>query len=125
MQPRPSGPITTQSKNSLQAQCAGAILLAGHKPHRPEPGGERLPRVLEHRASRHRSLKVAVRTLEQSGSNRPRLAPSATRTPKPLRPPQSKEVLATAFFGRKPSLELLKSPRVIFHSATILPVGAT
>src|ERR1019366_5916982 len=45
-----------------------------------------------------------------------------TETPPP---PQPKQILATAFFGRKPGLEFLKRPRVIFHPATILPVGAT
>jgi hypothetical protein len=51
-------------------------------------------------------LTVAARTLEQVGTNRPRLATSATWTSKPLRPPQWKEVLATAFLGREPGLEL-------------------
>src|SRR5215831_9426671 len=47
--------------------------------------------------------------------HRPRLSTSATWTAKPRRPPQSKEVLATALFGREPSLELLKSTRIILH----------
>jgi len=38
---------------------------------------------------------------------------------------QLKEVRATAFFRREPGLELLQSFRVVFHAATILPVGAT
>src|SRR5580700_3638469 len=52
MQPRPGGPITAQSEDSLQAQGAGAVFLAGHEPHRPKPDGEWLPRILKHGASR-------------------------------------------------------------------------
>jgi hypothetical protein len=59
-------------ENLLQAQGAGTVLLAGHKPHRPKPDGEGLPRLLEHGASRHRRLTVASRTLEQGGTHPPR-----------------------------------------------------
>jgi hypothetical protein len=41
----------------LQAPCAGAILLAGHKPHCKEPGGERLPRILQHGDTRDTRLR--------------------------------------------------------------------
>src|ERR1019366_7248559 len=112
VQPRPSGSITAESEDPLQAQGAGAVLLACHKPHRPKPDGEGLSRILEHGARRHGRLTVAARTLEQGGTNGPRLATSATWTPKPLRPPQLKEVLATTFFRREPGLELLQISRV-------------
>jgi len=125
VQPLPGGSITARPEDPLQAQGAGAVRLAGHKPHRPKPDGEGRPHILKHGARRHRRLTVAPRTLEQGGTHRPRLATSATWTPKPLGPPQPKEVIATTFFGREPGLKFLKSPRVIFHPATILPVGAT
>jgi len=83
----------------------------GHKPYRPKPHGQRLPRVLEYGAGSHRGLAIAVRTLEQGGTNYPRFAKSATRAPKSLRPPQLKEVIATTFFRRKPGLELLQRSR--------------
>src|ERR1017187_9626247 len=107
MQPRPGRPITAQSKDPLQTQRAGAVLLAGHIPHRPKPDRQRLPRVLEHRASRHRGLVVAARTLEQGGTHRPHLATSATWASEALRPPQVEEVLATSLLGREAGLELL------------------
>src|ERR1035437_2687885 len=64
MQPRPGRPITAQSKDPLQIQRAGAVLLAGHIPHRPKPDRQRLPRVLDRKSTRlnssHANISYAV-----------------------------------------------------------------
>src|ERR1035441_5181169 len=124
MQPSPSRLITTQPKDSLQAQCAGSVLLARHVPHGPEPHLQRLPRILENGPRRCRSLMTAPAALPQGGTYHPRLAVAATGTPKTLRPAQLEKVLPTHLLGREPRLEILYRPWIVLHSGILL-IGAT
>src|SRR5215471_6703814 len=56
-------------------------------------------------------LEPSAKSIDRCGAGSSSIAvTSATWTAKSFRPPQAKEVLAAAFFGREPGLELLKSP---------------
>ena len=59
VQPRPSGPVTAQAQHALQAQGAGARLLAGHPPDGPEPKNKRLATPLKDRTGLDGSLVPA------------------------------------------------------------------
>src|ERR1035437_9171873 len=107
MQPSPSRLITTQPKDSLQAQCACAVLLARHVPHGPEPHLQRLPRILENGSRRCRGLMTAPAALPQGGTYRPRPAVAAAGAPETFRPAQLDHILSTRLLGREPRLEIL------------------
>ena len=56
VQPRPGRAVAAQAEDALQAQGAGAVLLAHHPPDRPEPQRQRGPGALEDRPRHHRRL---------------------------------------------------------------------
>src|SRR5205823_1553442 len=119
MQPTPCRLKPTQPEDPLQAQCAGTVLLAGHIPHRTKPHHQRLPRVLENRTRRSRSLAPAIAALEQSGTHQDSLGSLALRTSKTLRPAEADQVRSTRFLRRKALLELLDSSRVVLHDPNL------
>jgi hypothetical protein len=116
MKPRPSGSITPKPQNPLKSQGADSVLLTDYIPHSPEPKPQRLGRVLKDRPSDNRCLQVAKPTSIKCSIGRPRHPMAASRTAKPIWPPEIKQVLATGLFRCKPLLEFKKGPRVIFHA---------
>jgi hypothetical protein len=117
MQPAPRRFVTSQTQDSLKAQCTRTRLLAGYPPHCSKPRAQRRPRVLENRSGRHRTLPSAVRAVKQCWPRpyRPSLSLSADRAPESLRPAQLNQIGPTGLFGPETCLELRKRLRIIFH----------
>src|ERR1039457_3651510 len=66
-------------------------------------------------SSRDRRLIPAGGALQPNRSQRPRPGPAATRAPKPVQPPQSKQVVTAGGPVRETGLELGQIPRIILH----------
>ena len=66
--PSPSRMVATQSQSSLQTQCANPIFLIRYVPHSAKPPLQGLSRPVENCSSCHRSLKITIRTVEQSSA---------------------------------------------------------
>ena len=124
MQPSPRGVVTPQAQHPLESDSAGAVLLAGDCPHRPEPNRERFARVLEDCPGRHRALVSATRTLQQHPAHRPGLPPTAPRTPKTIRPPQPDQILPASCLCRKARLKFGQISRIILHGRPYYILGS-
>src|SRR5580692_6620837 len=124
MQPGPCRLVTLQTEYSLQAQRAGAVLLARHPPHSSKPNRQGSPRILENRARCHRRLAPALGTFPNPTHwpRLPRFAPRAGKTP---RPPKPCQVCPTCFLGAETRLQFRQVLWILFHHVRILHIGAT
>jgi hypothetical protein len=94
--------------------------LAGDPPHRPEPGRQRRPRVLENRARRHGYLSAARGAANQRGPRpqRPAFGTATRGTPESIGPSQPHQVRAARFFGAESRLKFGQCPGIVLHGVT-------
>jgi hypothetical protein len=95
VQQGPGRLVAAQPEYPLQAQSAGAVLLAGHVPHGPEPDGEGQMAVLKDRARGHRRLAPAGRAQPQTPRHAPGGTAGTARADKTRGPAKREEITAT------------------------------
>ena len=92
-------------------------------PYRAEPQPQRLPAVLKDRAGHNRGLPPATGALQPEFPHGPSARMLAKRTPKAVRPAQSKQVVPAGFLGREPRLELHQIARIVLHEPAYYMLG--
>ena len=92
-------------------------------PYRAEPQPQRLPAVLKDRAGHNRGLPPVTGALQPEFPHGPSARMLATRTPKAVRPAQSKQVVSAGFLGREPRLELHQIARIVLHEPAYYMLG--
>ncbi len=115
VQQRPGRLVAAQSQDTLQAQRADAVLLAGHLPHGPEPHRQWQLAVLEDGPRHHRRFPPAVSAPPQIAAVPQALTLPAPGTGNPLGPPHGNQVGAARRFGAEPPLQFQQRPRIILH----------
>lgn len=115
LQPCPGGFIPWQSQNPLEPQSADTVLLAGHMPDGPKPQPQGFSGVLKDRARGDRGLIIAMTTAIKTPLGRPCLPMATSRTTKPFRPPQLKQIPAAGLIGSKPLFKFQDGFGVIFN----------
>src|SRR3954447_7659359 len=123
MQPRPSRLVTLEPQHPLKAHGARTVLLAGDPPSRPKPKGQGLAGILKDRPSSHRTLVVAIRTLQKNAGFWPALSPATARAAKAVRPTEPKQILPAGRLRRKASLKFHQIPRKILHRRPYYRLG--
>src|ERR1700730_4936642 len=124
VQPRPGRLVAAQSQDPWQAQGPGSVLLSRQPIHSPEPIHQRLPRILEDRARRHRRLEATLLALHQRRSHRPKVTAAAARAAKALRPSKPEQIFSARLLGIKPRFELAQIPRVFLHGLPYYSLGS-
>jgi hypothetical protein len=111
LQQRPRRLIGAEAELPLQTRGRHAILADGERPAGVEPHGQRRPRPIEQRASRHRRAEAVERAHEAPNTQPPtrRAAPAAHET---VRPPQSLETVQTVLIQADSSTRRPRPPRV-------------
>ncbi len=125
VQPRPGSLVTAQSKDPLQAQGTGSVLLARQPIHGPEQLHQRLPRVLKDRARGHRRLMVTTLALHQRRAHRPKAPATTPRAAKAFRPSKLVQIIAACLLGIKTKSRTRSDFAGIPPRPAILPVGVT
>ena len=124
VQPRPGRAVTAQTEDALQAQGAGAVLLANHPPDRPKPERQRGTSALEDRARHHRRLVPTDRAHPESSPGGPRLGAIARGAHEAPPPTETRQVLAARLLGHEALFELLECARVLLHSPNHYRLGS-
>ena len=124
VQPRPGRAVTAQTEDALQAQGAGAVLLADHPPDRPKPERQRGTSALEDRARHHRRLVPTDRAHPESSPGGPRLGAIARGAHEAPPPTETRQVVAARLLGHEALFELLECARVLLHSPNHYRLGS-
>ena len=119
VEPGPSGRVTPQSQEVLDAHGTGAVLLSDDVPDGSEPQNQRLMRILKDRACRDGGLIPTPPANQTATSGSPRLRGAAAWADKPLWPTKPEQVVAARLLSRETLLQLDDRPRVIFHTRTL------
>jgi len=124
VQPSPRRNIAAQPQNSLDRQGTGSGFLAGHSPDGPKPQDQGLTAILKNRASRDRSLIVALPANHQSSLCQAEGSVCTARTDKTIWPSQGQDIFATSLIGRKTAFKFNLVSRIILHASTHYMLGA-
>jgi hypothetical protein len=115
LQPDPSSFIAWQAQNPLQSQRTDTIFLAGNMPNGSKPQPQWLPGVLEDGSRGDRDLRIALATAIQASLGLPGFIIATSRTRKPRRPPQLKQLSTAGLFRSKPLFEFQDGSGIIFN----------
>src|SRR5882757_816521 len=122
VEPCPSGGITPQPQNILDAHGTGPVLLADDVPNGSKPQDQRFMGVLKDRPRRHRGLVSTPAANQTPARGSPHVRRPAARARKPFRPTQRIQIVTARFLRRETPLQLHDCSRVILHGQ-ILDVG--
>lgn len=123
VQPGPGRLVAAQPQHPLQSEGTGPVLLARQPVHGAKPIHQRLTRVLEDRARRHRRLATTRLALHEHGSHGPEMTAATARALEALRPSQPVQVVPTRLLGVEPSLEIGQTPGILLHSRPCYRLG--
>jgi len=115
MEPTPCSIITAKTKDSLQSESTGSMLLTRHKPHGEKPCPERFVTPMKQGSRSDGGLAFAFSAEKKTTPHQGGLGDlfPTTGANKTVRPSKFRNKFMTRTFGAKPVVKILECSRII------------